>query len=131
MQVAGQYEPLKPGEGSLNEEPFQGAKSPDSRVEQVNSEGLQISQDMLNVRYPIRLKVTVPYLIFALVIAMIGAYVVTRIVFDTIEERFTNQLIAIGQRKFTTIIYTYAQARYHPFLSPISYLLYIRIHAAE
>jgi HD-GYP domain-containing protein (c-di-GMP phosphodiesterase class II) len=43
------------------------------------------------------MKVTLPYLLLALVIAMVGAYVVTRIVFDTIEERFTNQLIETGK----------------------------------
>ena len=49
------------------------------------------------VRIPIRLKVTLPYLILALIIAMAGAYIVTQLVFDTIEERFTNQLIETGK----------------------------------
>lgn len=49
------------------------------------------------VRFPIRLKVTLPYLILALIIAMAGAYIVTQLVFDTIEERFTNQLIETGK----------------------------------
>jgi adenylate cyclase len=43
------------------------------------------------------MKVTLPYLFLALIIAMLGAYIVTRIVFDTIEERFTNQLIETGK----------------------------------
>lgn len=45
------------------------------------------------IRFPIRLKVTLPYLILALIIAVVSAYLVTRVVLDTIEERFTNQLI--------------------------------------
>jgi response regulator RpfG family c-di-GMP phosphodiesterase len=49
------------------------------------------------VRIPIRLKVTLPYLILALIIAIAGAYIVTQLVFDTIEERFTNQLIETGK----------------------------------
>ena len=49
------------------------------------------------VRFPIRLKVTLPYLILALIIAMAGAYIITQLVFDTIEERFTNQLIEAGK----------------------------------
>jgi response regulator RpfG family c-di-GMP phosphodiesterase len=49
------------------------------------------------VLIPIRLKVTLPYLILALIIAMAGAYIVTQLVFDTIEERFTNQLIETGK----------------------------------
>ena len=49
------------------------------------------------VRFPIRLKVTLPYLILALIIAMAGAYIITQLVFDTIEERFTNQLIETGK----------------------------------
>ncbi|MBK5109551.1 MAG: hypothetical protein JJE12_15560, partial [Anaerolineales bacterium] len=34
-------------------------------------------QDSAAVRFPIRLKVTLPYLILALIIAMAGAYIVT------------------------------------------------------
>ncbi|NIS82312.1 MAG: HD domain-containing protein, partial [Anaerolineales bacterium] len=49
------------------------------------------------IRFPIRLKITFPYVILALFIAMVAAYVVTRVVFDTIEERFSNQLIETGK----------------------------------
>jgi len=55
------------------------------------------SQEIDAVRFPIRMKVTLPYLILALIIAMVGAYIITQIVFDTIEERFTNQLIETGK----------------------------------
>ena len=57
----------------------------------------ETAQDSDAIRYPIRLKVTLPYLILALIIAMVGAYIVTQLVFDTIEERFTNQLIETGK----------------------------------
>ena len=46
---------------------------------------------------PIRVKITLPYLILALALAVGSAYVVTQIVFDTIDERFTNQLIESGK----------------------------------
>lgn len=49
------------------------------------------------VRFPIRLKVTIPFLFLALIIAIVGAYIVTQLVFDTIEERFINQLIETGK----------------------------------
>ncbi len=49
------------------------------------------------VRMPIRIKITLPFLIMALVLAMGSSYVVTQIVFDTLSERFTNQLIETGK----------------------------------
>lgn len=42
---------------------------------------------------PIFTQITVPYILLALVIAAGGTYVVTRFVFESVEERFTNQLI--------------------------------------
>jgi len=56
-----------------------------------------LSEEAAGIRFPIRMKVTLPYLILALIIAVTGAYIVTRIVFDTIEERFTNQLLETGK----------------------------------
>jgi HD-GYP domain-containing protein (c-di-GMP phosphodiesterase class II) len=49
------------------------------------------------VRYPLRAKITVPFLILAVGLAIGAAYVITQIVFDTIDERFTNQLIESGK----------------------------------
>ena len=48
-------------------------------------------------RIPIRFKITLPYFFLALVLAIGIAFLVTRIVFDTVEERFTNQLIEAGK----------------------------------
>ncbi len=48
-------------------------------------------------RFPIRYKITLPYIGLALVLAMAAAYVVTNVVLDTIEERFTAQLIETGR----------------------------------
>jgi adenylate cyclase len=49
------------------------------------------------VRFPLRAKITVPFLILAVGLAIGAAYVITQIVFDTIDERFTNQLIESGK----------------------------------
>jgi HAMP domain-containing protein len=44
----------------------------------------------------IKEKVTLPYLILGIILVIGAAFVVTRVVFDTIEERFTNQLLEAG-----------------------------------
>lgn len=49
------------------------------------------------VRFPIRIKITAPFLILAVGLAIGAAYAITQIVFDTIDERFTNQLIENGK----------------------------------
>ncbi len=56
--------------------------------------------DLPRVQIPVRLKITLPYVLLALILATAAAYVVSRVVLDTIEERFTNQLIEAG--KLTT-----------------------------
>ncbi len=57
-----------------------------------------VFSDLLNrVPLSIRAKITVPYIILATLLAFGAALIVTRIVFDTIEERFTNQLIEAGK----------------------------------
>ncbi len=53
--------------------------------------------DLNRLRIPIRAKITLPYLLLAVALALGAAYVVTQIVFDTVEERFTNQLIEAGK----------------------------------
>lgn len=45
----------------------------------------------------IRLKVILPYLLLTLVVAIIGVYVVTRLVSNTLSERLTNQLLEAGR----------------------------------
>jgi len=57
----------------------------------------KLTQDLPRVRVPIRVKITLPYLVLAILLAIGAAYVITQIVFDTIEERFTNQLIEAGK----------------------------------
>lgn len=49
------------------------------------------------VRVPVRAKITLPYAILALILAVAAAYLISQVVVDTIEERFTNQLIEAAQ----------------------------------
>lgn len=49
------------------------------------------------IKMPVRTKITLPFIILALVLAIAAAYVVNQIVLDTVEERFTNQLIETGK----------------------------------
>ncbi|MFT3890461.1 MAG: hypothetical protein QM730_02405 [Anaerolineales bacterium] len=45
----------------------------------------------------IRFKVIVPYLLLTLIVAVTGAYVVTRLVSQSLEERLSNQLLEAGR----------------------------------
>lgn len=55
-----------------------------------------VSKKFNNLPLNIREKVTLPYLILAIFLIIGAVFVVTRVVFDTIEERFTNQLLEAG-----------------------------------
>lgn len=46
---------------------------------------------------PILTQITVPYVILAILIAAGGTFIITRVVVDSVEERFTNQLIETGR----------------------------------
>ncbi len=49
------------------------------------------------IKVPVRIKITLPYILLAIVLAVAAAFVVSRVVLDTIQERFTNQLIEAGK----------------------------------
>lgn len=49
------------------------------------------------VRFPIRLKITIPYLILSLILAAAAAYLITQLVFETVKERFNQQLYEAGK----------------------------------
>lgn len=55
-----------------------------------------ITRSFNNLPLNIKEKVTLPYLILGIILVVGAAFVVTRVVFDTIEERFTNQLLEAG-----------------------------------
>jgi class 3 adenylate cyclase/CheY-like chemotaxis protein len=50
------------------------------------------------VRFPVQLKITLPYLILAAVLALACAYIISQIVFDSVQERYFNQLIASSKQ---------------------------------
>jgi len=45
------------------------------------------------IQIPILTKITIPYAILALLIAVGGSYIITNVIIDSVEERFINQLI--------------------------------------
>ena len=49
-----------------------------------------------SIQIPILTKITIPYAILALFIALGGSYIITNVIIDSVEERFTNQLIETG-----------------------------------
>lgn len=49
------------------------------------------------VRTPVRVKITLPYALLALLFAAASAYLVSRYVLESIRDRFTSQLINAGQ----------------------------------
>jgi putative nucleotidyltransferase with HDIG domain len=51
----------------------------------------------INRWFSLRTKIILPYLVLAMLLAIGAAYIGTRVVFDSIEERFVNQLIEAGR----------------------------------
>ena len=49
------------------------------------------------VRFPIRIKITIPYMILSLVLALAVAYLTTQLVIENIQERFNKQLYEAGK----------------------------------
>ena len=47
--------------------------------------------------YPIRFQISWPYLVLTLFFSLAATYITTKIVFDSAEERFSNQLIEAGK----------------------------------
>ncbi|MBE0683583.1 MAG: HD domain-containing protein [Anaerolineales bacterium] len=49
------------------------------------------------IRVPIRIKLTLPYLILSLILAAAAAYLITQLVLENVEERFNKQLYEAGK----------------------------------
>jgi putative nucleotidyltransferase with HDIG domain len=49
------------------------------------------------VRVPIRMKLTLPYLVLSLILAAAAAYLITGLVVENVEERFDKQLFEAGR----------------------------------
>ncbi len=50
------------------------------------------------VRVPVRIKITLPYLLLALLFALGSAYVISQIVIESVQERYLSQLIESGRK---------------------------------
>jgi putative nucleotidyltransferase with HDIG domain len=57
---------------------------------------LEPLQKKARLAYPIRFQISWPYLALALFFSLAATYITTRIVFDSAEERFANQLLEAG-----------------------------------
>ncbi|MCJ7533951.1 MAG: HD domain-containing protein [Anaerolineales bacterium] len=97
MRIAGNFDRLSPDDNLARFEAPEFAIPGSLGLGPTDTRANKLSEEAAGIRFPIRMKVTLPYLILALIIAVMGAYIVTRIVFDTIEERFTNQLLETGK----------------------------------
>jgi HD-GYP domain-containing protein (c-di-GMP phosphodiesterase class II) len=51
----------------------------------------------VNNKLPLRIKITIPYFFLAVLIAISAAFLVSNIIFHTVEERFNNQLGEVGK----------------------------------
>jgi putative nucleotidyltransferase with HDIG domain len=58
---------------------------------------LEPLQKKSRLTYPIRFQISLPYLILSLFFTLSVTYITTRVVFDSAEERFANQLIESGK----------------------------------
>ncbi|MHB8135157.1 MAG: adenylate/guanylate cyclase domain-containing protein [Anaerolineaceae bacterium] len=50
------------------------------------------------VIFPVQLKITLPYLILAVLFALACAYIISQVVFDSVQDRYFNQLIASSKQ---------------------------------
>ena len=71
--------------------------SPDTRPARGTAAG-KPAQSLPRVRVPVRLKITLPYLVLAITIALAAAFVISQVMLDSIQERFFNQLLETGRQ---------------------------------
>ena len=69
MQVAGKYKGLNRDDGSLKDDALRRPEFSDLLAEPDSIEEHRIPREIPKVRFPIRMKVTLPYLLLALVIS--------------------------------------------------------------
>lgn len=65
----------------------------------IDQQGIAANQKIIprKVRVPIRAKLTLPYLILSLILAVAAAYLITNLVVENVEERFNKQLFEAGK----------------------------------
>lgn len=68
------------------------------RLEESAEISKQVAEPSLpRVKFPMRLKITIPYAVLAAMFALAAALLVSRLVIDSVEQRFTTQLIDAGK----------------------------------
>src|SRR5512133_3612470 len=65
-------------------------------LDQYNANITSLAWGKVGTNMSIRFKVILPYLLLTLIVAVTGAYVVTRLVSSSLGERLTNQLLEAG-----------------------------------
>jgi len=60
--------------------------------------GQAASSALPKVRIPVQLKITLPYLLLAVLFALGSAYIISQVVFDSVQDRYFNQLIASSKQ---------------------------------
>jgi putative nucleotidyltransferase with HDIG domain len=60
-------------------------------------ESLSHPTPVRRVRIPIRIKITIPYLILSVILAAAAAYIITQLIVENVEERFNKQLYEAGK----------------------------------
>jgi putative nucleotidyltransferase with HDIG domain len=63
--------------------------------DQLASSSIQNARPL--VRFPLRTKITIPYLILSFILAVLAAYLITQVVVDNLQERFRKQLFEAGK----------------------------------
>jgi HD-GYP domain-containing protein (c-di-GMP phosphodiesterase class II) len=81
----------------FNERKMEKALSASSNGSTPHPSEAEVRPAPARIRFPIRSKITLPYVGLAIFLAVVAAYVVTNVVLDTIEERFKNSLIETGR----------------------------------
>jgi adenylate cyclase len=61
-----------------------------------NKEKTTAVKSLPKVRLPMRVKITLPYVLLALLVAVAFTFIVSRFIIESLNERFTNQLIDAG-----------------------------------
>lgn len=68
-----------------------------ARAQSRTSAGSSSASSRRDVRFGLRFKITFPYVILAILVSIAGAYVVTQLIVDSLQERFVNQLTESGR----------------------------------
>ena len=71
---------------------------PGSSAAAVEEQKEAIPLPLRRVRMPVRVKITLPYLLLVLLFALASAYLVSRVVLESVQDRFLNQLIETGKQ---------------------------------